>query len=79
MVPFLLLAKRVRHSIKSLPTPVADARKNFSEVIEQARNGQRIKLTRHGKNVAWIVGVSDREVLRTKNGTKGRSKRVTRR
>ncbi len=28
-----------------------------------AREGQRIKLTRHGKNVAWIVGSADREAL----------------
>jgi len=47
-----------------LPIPVAHARHNFADVLAQARNGQRIKLTRHGKNVAWIVGTADREALR---------------
>lgn len=56
----------MRHSVKSLPTPVAVARKNFSDVVEQARGGQRIKLTRHGKNIAWIVGATDRDVLRSR-------------
>ena len=65
----------MRHSVKSLPTPVANARKNFSDVVEQARNGQRIKLTRHGKNIAWIVGPTDREVLGTRV-SKRRTKRA---
>ena len=55
----------MRHSIKSLPIPVAVARTNFSDVIAQARAGQRIKLTRHGKDVAWIIGPNDRQMLRT--------------
>ncbi len=50
-------------STKSLPIPVAHARKNFSDVVAQASDGQRIKLTRHGKNVAWIIGENDRERL----------------
>ncbi len=49
--------------MKSLPIPVAHARHNFSDIVLQARAGQRIRLTRHGKNVAWIVGASDREAL----------------
>jgi prevent-host-death family protein len=48
-----------------MPIPVAVARTNFSDVIAQARGGQRIKLTRHGRDVAWIVGSSDRQALRT--------------
>jgi prevent-host-death family protein len=68
----------VRRSIKSLPTPVADARKNFSDVVEQARDGQRIKLTRHGKSVAWIVGPSDRENLKARTAAKQRGKRAAR-
>lgn len=55
----------MRHSIKSVPIPVAVARTNFSDVIAQARSGQRIKLTRHGKDIAWIVGANDREALRS--------------
>ena len=69
--------RNVRQSSKSLPIPVADARNNFSDVVAQARNGQRIKLTRHGKNVAWIVGRADRELLQTQPGTR-RKKRDTR-
>jgi prevent-host-death family protein len=60
----------MRHSIKSLPIPVAVARTNFSDVIAQARDGQRIKLTRHGKDVAWIVGAGDRQSLRTTQSKK---------
>lgn len=60
--------------MKSLPIPVANARNNFSEVVAQARGGQRIKLTRHGKNIAWIVGASDRELLRTQPGTRRKKK-----
>jgi prevent-host-death family protein len=54
----------MRNSVKSLPIPVAQARHNFADIVMQARNGQRIKLTRHGKNIAWIVGSSDRQALR---------------
>jgi prevent-host-death family protein len=54
----------MRPSTKSLPIPVAVARTNFSDVIAQARDGHRIKLTRHGKDVAWIIGASDRQALR---------------
>jgi len=63
MVPFLLLSGPMPISVKSLPIPVARARKNLSDVVAQARAGQRIKLTRHGRNVAWIVGESDRKAL----------------
>jgi prevent-host-death family protein len=55
----------MRQSLKSLPMPVAVARTNFSDVIAQARDGQRVKLTRHGKDIAWVVGAKDREALRT--------------
>jgi prevent-host-death family protein len=51
-------------STKSLPIPVAHARKNFSDVVAQAREGQRIKLTRHGRDIAWIIGVTDRSALK---------------
>lgn len=64
--------------MKSLPIPVANARNNFSEVVAQARGGQRIKLTRHGKNVAWIVGSSDRELLRTNPGTRRKKRTAAR-
>ncbi len=77
MASFLLMNWNVRPSIKSLPIPVADARNNFSDIVAQARNGQRIKLTRHGKNVAWIVGPGDRELLKTQPGTR-RKKRESR-
>ena len=65
MVPILLLLVSMSISTKSLPIPVASARKNFSDVVAQARAGQRIKLTRHGKNIAWIIGQGDRENLAT--------------
>lgn len=49
--------------MKSLPIPVAQARSNFSEVLEDARKGRRIRLTRHGKPVGWIIGEDERQRL----------------
>jgi prevent-host-death family protein len=49
--------------MKSLPMPVARARDNFSEVLDDARKGQRIRLTRHGKPVGWIIGPEERAKL----------------
>lgn len=49
--------------MKSLPIPVAQARSNFSEVLDDARKGRRIRLTRHGKPVGWIIGESEKQVL----------------
>jgi prevent-host-death family protein len=60
--------------MKSLPIPVANARHNFSDVVMQARAGQRIKLTRHGKSVAWIVGAADRQAL-SQPGKRPRSRK----
>jgi prevent-host-death family protein len=76
--PLLAARLGVRHSMKSLPIPVADARNNFSDIVAQARNGHRIKLTRHGKNVAWIVGSADREALKTRPGTRRRKRDTSR-
>lgn len=59
--------------MKSLPIPVTRARHDFSEMVAQARQGQRIRLTRHGKNVAWIVGPGDREALSKTGGKRSRS------
>jgi prevent-host-death family protein len=64
--------------MKSLPIPVANARNNFSDIVAQARDGQRIKLTRHGKNVAWVIGQNDREALKTTPGSRGRKRHTKR-
>lgn len=47
----------------SLPVPVARARNNFSDVIADAQRGRRIRITRHGKPVGWIIGAEDRARL----------------
>jgi len=49
--------------MKSLPIPVAKARSNFSDVLDDARKGRRIRLTRHGKAVGWIIGEAERQQL----------------
>jgi prevent-host-death family protein len=42
----------------------SEARKLYAELInEAAYGGQRIVLTRHGKNIAAIVPISDLEML----------------
>jgi prevent-host-death family protein len=61
-------------STKSLPIPVAHARKNFSDLVAQARGGQRIRLTRHGRDMAWIIGPNDRDTLKDTR-SKRRAKR----
>jgi prevent-host-death family protein len=65
--------------MKSLPVPVAHARSNFSEVLDDAKRGQRIRLTRHGKPVGWIIGAEEREHLlkaqRGKSLRAGKSRR----
>lgn len=49
--------------MKSLPLPVAHVRSNLSDVLDEARAGQRIRVTRHGKPVGWIIGEAERERL----------------
>lgn len=58
----------------SLCLPLADVRKNFAEVVASARAGLRIRLTRHGKPVAWIIGQADHDLLleRTAAGRESR-------
>ena len=56
--------------MKSLPIPVAQARKNLSDVLADAQNGRRIRLTRHGKPVGWIIGKAERARLESTPGAK---------
>jgi len=49
--------------MKSLPVPVAKARENMAEVLETARQGGRVRITRHGKAVGWIIGEKERNRL----------------
>jgi prevent-host-death family protein len=49
--------------MKSLPLPVAHVRSNLSDVLEDARAGKRIRVTRHGKPVGWIIGEEERKRL----------------
>ena len=49
--------------MKSLPLPVAHVRNNLSDVLDDARRGQRIRVTRHGKPVGWIIGEDERAKL----------------
>jgi len=65
--------------MKSLPIPVARARNNFSDVLEDAQRGQRIRLTRHGKPVGWIIGAEERERLVAKSGKPPRATKSRRR
>jgi prevent-host-death family protein len=61
--------------MKSLPVPVAHARNNFSDVLEDAQRGQRIRLTRHGKPVGWIIGAEERQ--RLESAPRGKAPRAT--
>lgn len=65
--------------MKSLPIPVAQARSNFSDVLEDARKGKRIRLTRHGKPVGWIIGEDERRKLEASSaGKKSKTRRPAR-
>jgi prevent-host-death family protein len=57
----ILLAER--KGMKSLPLPVAHVRSNLSDVLDDARGGKRIRVTRHGKPVGWIIGEAERDRL----------------
>ncbi len=46
--------------MKSLPLPVAQVRSNLADVLDDVRDGQRVRVTRHGKPVGWIIGEADR-------------------
>jgi prevent-host-death family protein len=50
--------------MKSLSVPVAQARQNMADVLQTAQQGGRVRLTRHGKPVGWIIGEKDRARLR---------------
>ena len=49
--------------MKSLPVPVAKARENMADMLDAARKGARIRVTRHGKAVGWIIGETERNRL----------------
>jgi len=49
--------------MKSLPLPVAHVRNNLADVLDEVRGGQRVRVTRHGKPVGWIIGEAERERL----------------
>jgi prevent-host-death family protein len=49
--------------MNSMKVAVADARKNFAELIETVRKGGRVRITRHGKPVAWLIGREDRDQI----------------
>jgi prevent-host-death family protein len=60
-------------SMKSLPVPVAQARQNMADVLQTAKKGGRVRLTRHGKPVGWIIGEQERNQLA--GGAEGAAKR----
>jgi len=62
--------------MKSLPIPAAKVRSNFSDVLDDARSGRRIRVTRHGKAVGWIIGAEERErLVRSQRGKTARRSR----
>jgi prevent-host-death family protein len=66
--------------MKSLPLPVAHVRTNLSDVLKDVRAGTRVRVTRHGKPVGWIIGADERDKLDApqKPATKSRSRRQRR-
>src|SRR6188474_2980735 len=70
------LAQALGMKTKSLPVPVAQARNNFSDVVADAQKGRRIRLTRHGRPVSWIIGADERALL--DQAQRGKSPRARR-
>lgn len=66
--------------MKSLPLPVAHVRNNLSDVLKDVREGKRVRVTRHGKAVGWIIGADERDKLEAapKPVKKSRSRRLRR-
>lgn len=66
--------------MKSLPLPVAHVRNNLSDVLKDVRAGTRVRVTRHGKAVGWIIGAGERDKLEAerKPVKKSRSRRQSR-
>lgn len=44
--------------------PIADARKNFANLLSRTKDGERVKLTRYNKTVAAIIPKQDLEKLK---------------
>ncbi len=44
--------------------PIADARKNFANILRQTKDGERVKLTRYDKTIAAIIPKHDLEKLK---------------
>jgi prevent-host-death family protein len=57
----------------------ADARRDFSEVVQQSSRGERIKLTRYGKTQAVLIPARDLERLEDCESTSEPVSRVRRR
>ncbi len=47
----------------SIPVAISRLRIAIAEFLEDVRLGNRIRITRHGKPVAWIIGKTDYAVL----------------
>lgn len=70
------IALAVLSGMKSLPIPVARVRGAFADVLEDAKRGRRIRITRHGKPVGWLIGADEREqLLRAQRGKSSRAPR----
>jgi prevent-host-death family protein len=57
----------------------ADARRDFSEVVQQSSRGERIKLTRYGKTQAVLISARDLERLEDCETASGDSTEARRR
>lgn len=57
------IAFAIQAGMKSLPVPVAKARENIADVLETVRQGGRVRITRHGRPVGWIIGEKERNRL----------------
>jgi prevent-host-death family protein len=47
----------------SIPIAIGRLRGALAEFVDNVRSGGRIRITRHGKPVAWIIGRAEHAML----------------
>jgi prevent-host-death family protein len=60
--------------------PIAEARKNLADIVQQSASGERIKLTRYNRSLAVLIPKQDLEELeRCQEAGAGAARRPRRR
>jgi prevent-host-death family protein len=58
------LTGQMLYNMKTLRIPIAEARKNFAEVMREVQSGTRVKLTRYNKTLVALISNKDLKILK---------------